>query len=74
MLYIETVTALDHVVEECLHRDPALPCYVMEIMGLQRVRLQTMSKEAVLQKADHEVAYYRARMHNTTGLSTMHIT
>ena len=59
----------DQIVEECHEREPSLPCTVLRVLGDQRVRLQKMSKLAMLQVAATNASLNREYMKATSDLS-----
>ena len=58
----------DQIVEECHEREPTLPCTVLRVLGNQRMRLQKMSKLAMLQGTATNISLNKERMKATSDL------
>ena len=68
LLFELTAAALEEVVSICRSRGDSVPCALLHVIGRQRTLLQKMGSEAALQGAGHEIAFYKARMLNTSLL------
>ena len=53
---------------DCHDWGPSVPCTLLHLIGRQRALLQKMALEAALQGAGHVMAFYKARMLNTSVL------
>jgi hypothetical protein len=59
---------MDDIEANCRARASPVPCSVLRTFGLQRVLMQKVAKEVVLQGLNYDVASNRERMRNPTAL------